>query len=122
MNAGSAAEAPVIVEWERAVGEILDRTAQFPKVVRFTFSQRIDGLALDVLQNLVEARYARGTSKEQALTRVSQGLVQLRVLLRLSHQRRFLDHRSYEALSRQLEGTGRKVGGWIRQQRRRGRL
>ena len=66
-------EAPVLVEWERTVGEILDRTARFPKVVRFTFSQRVDGLALDVLQGLVEARYARGRAKEEALVRVSQG-------------------------------------------------
>lgn len=113
------AEAPVLVEWERTIGEILDRTVRFPKVVRFTFSQRVDGLALDVLQGLVEARYARGGAKEQALLRVSQALVQLRALLRLSHQRKFLDHQSYEALSRQLEGTGRQVGGWLRDHRRR---
>ena len=41
-----APEVPqLLVHWERTVGELLDRTAHFPKAVRFTFAQRIDGLA-----------------------------------------------------------------------------
>ena len=49
----------LVVHWERSLGDLLDRTASFPKSVRFTFASRIDGLALDILEALVRARWVR---------------------------------------------------------------
>lgn len=108
-------EAPaILVLWESVVGEILDRTVRFPKASRFTFAQRIDGRALDVLEALVDARYARAEQKRAALIRVDRLLAQLRVLVRLSHQRQLLDHGSYELLARRFDEVGRMLGGWVR--------
>ncbi|MBM3260517.1 MAG: diversity-generating retroelement protein Avd [Candidatus Sericytochromatia bacterium] len=104
---------PVLVaRWQQMVGDLLDRTARFPKVVRFTFAARIDNLALDVLEELVEARYASGAGKQAALRRADGRLARLRVLLRLAHDRRYLDHRGYEHVSRGLDEAGRMLGGW----------
>ena len=52
-------EVPVLfTSWERTTGEILDRTMRFPKSVRFTFSVRIDNLALEVpLRASIMARH-----------------------------------------------------------------
>ncbi|MSP55963.1 MAG: group II intron reverse transcriptase/maturase, partial [Myxococcales bacterium] len=49
-------EPALLVLWERLVGDLLDRTAKFPKAVRFTFAARIDGIALDFLERIAEAR------------------------------------------------------------------
>jgi hypothetical protein len=104
---------PVLVaRWQQVVGDLLDRTARFPKAVRFTFAARIDNLALDVLEELVEARYASGQAKQGALRRADGRLARLRVLLRLAHDRRYLAHRGYEHVARGLDEAGRMLGGW----------
>ncbi len=106
----------IFVLWERTIGDLLDRTGRFPKAVRFTFAARIDNLALDVLERLVDARYSGGRGKAAALRDADRALARLRVLLRLAHQRRYLDHRGYEHAARQLDETGRMLGGWRTQQ------
>ena len=107
-------DAPVVlVLWERALGELLDRTQRFPRAVRFTFSSRIDNLGLDLLDHLVQARWASHGQKTVHLREADLCLARLRVLLRLSHQRRLLDTRGYEHLARELDEVGRQLGGWL---------
>ncbi len=105
-------ELPLFVHWERTVGDLLDRTMRFPKAVRFTFSGRIDGLALDVLERLATARYEAPTAKRVTLAEVDALLVRLRVLLRLSAERHYLDRRGFEHVMRAVDEAGRMVGGW----------
>ncbi len=105
-------ELPLFVHWERVVGDLLDRTLKFPKAVRFTFSTRIDGLALDVLERLAVARYAPLPRKQETLEEVDGLLVRLRVLLRLSAERQYLDRRGYEHVMRSVDEAGRMLGGW----------
>ncbi len=106
---------PLFVHWEKVIGELLDRTERFPKRVRGSFGARIDNLSLDILERVVVACYARRREKGGALQEVDLGLARLRVLLRLAHRRRYLDHRSVEHLARQLDEAGKMVGGWRRQ-------
>lgn len=105
-------ELPLFVHWQKVIGDILDRTQKFPKAVRFTFSTRIDGAALDVLEGIVEARYSHGPRKTEALRRIDLALARLRVLLRLSHDRQYVDSGGYEHVARGLDEAGRMVGGW----------
>ena len=44
---------PVFVRWVEFVKWLLPTTEKFPRRVRFTFSNRIDNLALDVVEDLV---------------------------------------------------------------------
>ena len=105
------------MHWQRTVGEVLDRTERFPKKVRFTFSSRIDAIALDVLEHVVIACYGSGEGRAQALEATDLALTRLRVLLRLSHDRRYLDPKGYEHLARLVDEAGRMVGGWRRSER-----
>ena len=105
----------VVVRWEQFVLWLLDRTEKFPKRMAFTFRTRIDSLALDVYERLVEARYQR--DREALLRRVNLDLEKLRLLLRLSHAQRALDHRAYEHAAEELQTVGRMIGGWQSQQR-----
>jgi hypothetical protein len=99
------------------VKDLLSRTARFPKIVRFTFSSRIDNLALDVYEDLVEARFSRDTLT--VLERINLRLERLRLLLRLAHDLRHLDRQGFEHVALGLDEAGRMVGGWIRERRQR---
>jgi hypothetical protein len=112
-----ADELPVFVAWLDFVSWILPTTAGFPHRVRFTLAQRIDSLVLDVVEDLVEARYSR--RRLDVLRRANLRLEKLRVLLRLSFQQRHLAHRQYEHASRALVEVGSMLGGWQRYERRR---
>jgi len=109
-------ELPLFVHWEKTAGEILDRTQKFPKSVRFTFSSRIDNLVLDILESVVEACYSPKAEKLASLRAADLALAKLRVMLRLSHERRYLDSRGYEYLMRGIDEAGRMLGGWRKQQ------
>jgi hypothetical protein len=108
-------ELPLFVHWEKTLGDLLDRTMKFPKAVRFTFSGRIDGLALDVLEHLAEARYAAPPRKRDLLREIDGALARIRVLLRLATERRYLDRGGFEHVVRNLDEAGRMVGGWRRE-------
>ena len=111
-------ELPLYVHWEKTLGDILDRTQKFPKSIRFTFSTRIDNLALDILEQIVESCYAHRSRKPELLREVDGMLIRLRVLMRLCFNRRHLDRRGYEQVARNLDEAGKMVGGWGRQQKR----
>ena len=110
---GEGPPVPVaIVRWEQVLDDLLDRTQRFPKSVRFTFSTRIDNHGLDILEELVEARFASGEALKVALATVDRRLTRLRVLLRLAHKRRYLDTSGVEHVMRGVDEVGRMVGGW----------
>jgi len=66
-----------------------------PKSVRFTLSQRIENLALDVLGQLTRPRFSTGRMRANSLVETDILLAQLRALLRMAHARRALDHRAH---------------------------
>ena len=111
-----AEELPLFALWEKVLGDLFDRTAKFPKAVRFTFTTRIDNLALDILEGIVEARYAGRERKPRVLATVDLALTKLRVLLRLAHARGHLPTTGLEHLARQIDEAGRMLGGWRKQQ------
>lgn len=107
-------ELPVFVKWMEFLEWLLATTNKFPQKTRFSFGQRIEGLALDVVEDLVEARYSR--DKRALLKRANLRLEKLRVLLRLSHRMHYLSHEGYEYAARAINESGRMLGGWIKQQ------
>ena len=107
-------ELPAFARWYEFVRWLLPTTATFPKRLRFTLTQRIDNLALDVVEGLVEARYSR--DKLPMLRDINGKLERLRILLRLSHDLAALPHRRYEFAARSVDEVGRMIGGWMRQQ------
>lgn len=109
-----ADEMPIFTRWMQFLEWLLPATEKFPKRVRFTFADRINNLALDIVEDLVEARYSR--DKQQLLKRINLRLEKLRILLRLCHRLKYLPHQSYEHAMHALNEVGRMLGGWIKQQ------
>ncbi|MCB1813029.1 MAG: diversity-generating retroelement protein Avd [Candidatus Competibacteraceae bacterium] len=107
-------ELPIFTHWMQFLDWLLPTTEKFPKRVRFTFADRINNLALDTVEDLVEARYSR--DKQAILHRINLRLEKLRLLLRLCHRQKFLSHEAYEHAMRALNESGHMLGGWIKQQ------
>jgi hypothetical protein len=85
---------------------------KFPKSHKFTVGDRTYGVALDVLEALIEATYTR--DRTQHLRRANLGIEKLRFLLRLAADLRLLDRRRYEYAARALDETGRLIGSWTK--------
>jgi hypothetical protein len=97
------------VHWMAFLAWLLPTTEKFPHKVPFTFRNRIDNLALDIVEDLVEARYSR--EKRAALAHANVCLEKLRVLLRLCHTLGYLSHQRYEHAMRMLHEIGSMLGG-----------
>jgi len=109
-------ELDIFVRWSRFLTWLLSTTETFPKSVRFTLSSRIDNLALNVLEAIIEAAYSK--NKTSMLKRINLDVEKLRVLLCICHDRRLLSSRRYEHAVKELYETGCMAGGWHKQQER----
>ena len=105
---------PLLRHWEHTINRLLDHTERFPKRVRYSFVARIDNAALDVLEELTTARYAKPSETLLPLKRADQALQRLKVLVRLAHARKHLGDTQYASLSELVEEAGRMLGGWIK--------
>ena len=86
---------------------------KFPRSQRFLLGDRLQGLALRTVEDLVEATYTR--APVAVLQRANIGLEQQRVLVRVAYNLRHLDVKRYEFAVRKLDDIGRSVGAWLRQ-------
>ena len=107
----AGAELLVLARFEEFTGWLLDRTAKWPKSARFTLTQRIEILVLDLVEDLVVARY-RPRERASRLEAVNLGLERLRHLFRLAHGARVCPHNVFESSMRALDETGRMAHGW----------
>jgi len=105
---------PLFILWYDFTSWLLDKTEKFPKKIRFTYINRIDNLALDIIEDIIEARYSK--KKKDILRRLDLRLEKLRILLRMCHDKTFLDNKGYEYASRKINEAGKMVGGWRKQQ------
>lgn len=106
---------PIFIKWEEFMKWLFPITEKFPKRVRYTFSERIDNLALDIFEDLTEARYAR--KKGEILKRANLRVEKLRLLLRLCRELQYLSYASYEHAMRGLNEVGKMLGGWLRHEK-----
>ena len=97
--------------WEEFCGWFLEHTGRWPKALRFTLTQRLENHALDVLEELVQARYQpRGRlGRLQAINLV---LERMRFLLRLAHGRASVPKRAFERACSSIDEVGRMLHGW----------
>jgi hypothetical protein len=106
-------ELRVLVEWEPLLHQILDSTSRFPKSVRFSFVHRIDNLVLEITQTIVKAQYAPSAEQSVYLVTIQQMLAQVRMLLRISTDRKYLSIGQLHVLIEGLEGIGHQIHSWL---------
>lgn len=103
----------VLGRFEEFTGWLLDRTAKWPKSARFTLTQRIENLSLEVVEELVVARYRR-EGRRRRLEDVNLRLERLRHLFRLAKAAKVCPFAVFESAMRALDETGRMLHGWRR--------
>ena len=86
--------------------------ANFPREQRFLLGDRMQSIAMDVLENLIEARFSRINAK--LLKAANIGLEKLRHMLRLAFEFRYITMKKLEHASRLIDDVGRLIGGWLR--------
>jgi hypothetical protein len=87
---------------------LLPHVAKFPRSHRFTVGDRLESLALDVLDQLVEAQYR--SRKLQVLHDTNTKLERLRFMIRLSRDLKLLGARQYEFAARAVDEIGALLG------------
>ena len=101
---------PALASHYRFILWLVPAVNHFPRTHKFLLGDRIQGLAMDVLEALIEATYTR--RRDASLVRANLGVEKLRFLFRLANDLRCLDSRRYEHAARCLDETGRRIGAW----------
>jgi len=105
-------ELSLFQKWESLLDWILDRIEGFPKSVRFTFSEKMARISLEIMEAIIDCFYSH--TKKQKLKHINIQLEQLRVYSRLCYKRRYFSISQYEFFSREINETGKIIGGWIK--------
>ncbi len=108
-----AEELKLFVKWSEFLKWLLNTTEKFPKKVRFTFTTRIDNLALDILENIIECRYDKN-SRASKLKHINIELEKMRILLRICHELRYLPQNQYEYAMIRINEVGKMFSGWMK--------
>ena len=124
MNAGPSspsdhahATGPALDAHYRFILWLVPVVTGFPRSQKFVLGDRMQQVAMDVLEALIEATYTR--RRVSALSRANLGVEKLRFFVRLARDLRCLDLRRYEYAARRLDETGRRIGAWTKVHRSR---
>ena len=110
-------EPPILLaKWYDYAKWIVERVDSFSKNQRFIFGQRLAAHALDIMELLVEAAYAR--DKAALLHTANRKIEMLRWLVRMAKDRTLFTARQYEFSCEKLEECGRMTGGWLKTARK----
>jgi len=99
-------------KWIDATKWLLERTERFPKRLRHSLTDRIDLLAIGILEDVTGAAYRKDPRPD--LATANDKLNRLRVVLRLAHEMTVLSHDHYREGAERLGEAGRLLGGWMR--------
>jgi hypothetical protein len=108
-------ESPLFVRTYDFLLWLVPQVQKFPRVYRFTLSERIQQLAFDFQDSLVAAGKSKGSLRRDRLNQADIQLEQLRVWLRYSRDYHLITVRQYEHAARQLGEVGRMLGAWLKQ-------
>ena len=82
---------------------LVPAVARFPRSQKFLLGDRIQALALDVLEALIEATYTR--QRDRLLARANLGIEKLRFLFRLAWDLQYLDARRLSSQAYDFHGN-----------------
>lgn len=85
---------------------------KFPKHEKFVLCTHIKSCVLDIAREVIRANKSR--NKKPILYGIDVRIEELKFLLRLAHDRKYLSHKSYEHSSKLITEIGRLLGGWLK--------
>lgn len=106
---------PLLKKFYEITDWLMDKAEKFPKIVRFTFSNRIVNLSLDILEKINYAVYKK--ERLVILQEISSYIENLRILIRLAKDRQYLSIKQYKFISKEIDEAGKMLGGWIKSEK-----
>ncbi len=103
---------PLYDKWRGIVEYLIELCGKYPKNVRFTLCDRIVNTALDVLEAILEAIYAR--QKVPILQAANLRMEKICALMQVSVNKKYISLRQYDHICTRINESGRMMGGWIR--------
>lgn len=111
---GKENELPIFSKWFDFVKWLFPFSDKLPKKIRFSVTNRINNLALDVIEDLIEAGYSR--NKMTALRAANLRLEKIRILLRICFEEQWIPHKNFQHAIKMVNEVGKMLGGWMKQQ------
>jgi hypothetical protein len=102
-------------KWMDTTKWLLGLTERLPKRLRHSLTDRIDLLAVGILEDVTGAAYRK--DPRDTLVAANDKLNRLRVILRLASEMKLLSHDQYREAAERLAEAGRLLGGWLRKGR-----
>ncbi len=88
---------------------IIDR---FPKFEKFALCSQLKNSVLDAIRLTVKAN--KVYNKKPVMYEIDVKIEEIKFLLRFSHEKRYLSHKSYSHSCERLIEIGKILGGWIK--------
>lgn len=85
---------------------------KLPRSQKFLLADRLETKVLDVLDISVGAYYSPRSEKALMLKKANLSLEQIRYLVRLIHELRYINHERYGVISERVNEIGRMIGAW----------
>ncbi len=101
----------IITKTNDLLDEIYDAIAQYPKSEKFALGADTKQTGLNFYRLIITA--AKKYYKKTTLRDADVELFVLKNFIRMGHNRRYMNTKRYERLSRAIEEVGRMLGGWI---------
>lgn len=105
-------ESPIFARTYDLLLWLIPQTLKFPREHRFTMAQRVQDVALDFHERIIEAGLSNGQRRGDHLARADVDLTKLRFYLRLCKDLQLLSLGQYEHVSKMVVEIGRLLGGW----------
>jgi len=110
-------ESPLFVRTYDFLLWFVPQVQKFPRIYRFTLSERVQRLAFDFQDSIVAAGKNQGHGRFEKLRLADIQLEQLRVWIRFARDNQLLTIKQYEHASRGMAEMGRLLGAWLKQSR-----
>lgn len=94
---------------------LLPKAEKFPRLYRYTVTQRMMNIALSFQETLILAQTSQGRERLKHLRKCDALLQQLKFYLRLIHHWHWLSDGQYQHISLMVTEIGRLLGGWLKQ-------
>jgi hypothetical protein len=108
-------ESPLFVRTYDFLLWLMPQVQKFPRVYRFTLSERVQRLALNFQDSIVAAGKSKGEARRLNLNQADIQLEQLRLWLRFARDNDLFTINQYEHAIRQLREVGNLLGAWLKQ-------
>ncbi|MBI3495482.1 four helix bundle protein [Candidatus Berkelbacteria bacterium] len=86
----------------------------FPKVDKHSLGQILQNKSLQLIETILIASRLNSNAKKNMLIQANGQLDLIKLLIRLAHEIKIIDHTKYLSLQAYLQEVGRMLGGWLR--------